>query len=88
MNPLTRLFRRSRVFRVFFYLSMVPLWYLVSMVAANSLSGYTQTGSTLLVAAMMFFGLWAWWYGEDRDRRRGARAAAQNGDPKRDGDGG
>jgi hypothetical protein len=29
----------------------------------------------------LFFAAWAWWYGEDRDRRRAAKAARDNGRP-------
>jgi hypothetical protein len=32
------------------------------------------------------FALWAWWYGEDRDRRRAARAAQGNGASSVEGD--
>lgn len=86
MNPLTPLFRRSREFRVLFYLSMVPLGALLSLVAARSLSAYAEVGADVLVGGMMFFALWAWWYGEDRDRRRAASAAHGNGASSSNGD--
>ena len=81
MNPVTALFRRSRSFRLFFYLSMVVLWALIAFISFGSLEKYSYVGNMVLLAAVIFFALWAWWYGEDRDRRRAARAAAQNGEP-------
>ena len=64
-----RLFRRSRAFRIVCYAALLPLWVLVALVSSNTLAGYTATGNVVLVALFMFFALWAWWYGEDRDRR-------------------
>ena len=81
MNPLTDLFRRSRTFRILFYLSMVLLWALIAFISFGSLENYSYVGNMLLLAAIMFFALWAWWYGEDRDRRRAARTAGQDGEP-------
>ena len=89
MNPLTKLFRRSPAFRVFFYVSMVPLWALVAFISSGTLVNYSYTGNVILLALIMFFALWAWWYGEDRDRRRAAAAAKGNGGngaTSRDGD--
>ncbi|HEX4752661.1 MAG TPA: hypothetical protein VH268_07175 [Solirubrobacterales bacterium] len=74
MNPLTRLFRRSRVFRVAFYISMVPVWILIGYVSFDSFGAYSQVGDVTLLLLIMFFAAWAWWYGEDRDRRRAAKA--------------
>ena len=64
-----RLFRRSRAFRIVCYAALVPLWVLVALVSSNTLAGYTATGNVVLVVLLMFFGVWAWWYAEDRDRR-------------------
>ena len=75
MNPLTRLFRRSRAFRVAFYISMVPVWALICFISFNSLGGYSEVGDVTLLALIMFFAVWAWWYDEDRDRRRGVTNA-------------
>jgi len=79
MNPLTRLFRRSRAFRLAFYVSMVPVWALIAFVSINSFSAYSEVGDLTLLGLIMFFALWAWWYSEDRDRRRGV-AKADPGD--------
>jgi len=81
MNPLTRLFRRSRAFRVAFYISMVPVWALACFISFGSLGGYSEVGDVTLLALIMFFAVWAWWYDEDRNRRRGvAEADRTNGD--------
>jgi hypothetical protein len=87
MNPLTRLYRRSRVFRVVSYLLFGPLTLLVFVISDDMWKTYTQVGNLSLLAAFMLFALWAWWYGEDRDRRRAARAAQANGAIRADGDG-
>jgi membrane protease YdiL (CAAX protease family) len=87
MNPLTRLYRRSRAFRVVLYVLFVPLTLLAFVVSDDMWKTYTQVGDITLLAALMLFGLWAWWYGEDRDRRRAASAAQQNGASRADGDG-
>jgi hypothetical protein len=69
VNPLTRLYRRSRAFRVVLYLLFLPLTLLVFVVSDDMWSKYTQVGDLTLLAAFMVFALWAWWYGEDRDAR-------------------
>jgi hypothetical protein len=79
MNPLTRLFRRSRAFRLLFYVSMVPLWGLIAFISFDSLGKYSQVGDVTLLILIMLFALWAWWYGEDRDRRTAAKAEQANG---------
>ena len=79
MNPLTRLFRRSRAFRVAFYLSMVPIWALICFISFGSLGGYSEVGDVTLLALVMLFAAWAWWYDEDRDRRRRAKVGQPNG---------
>jgi hypothetical protein len=70
MNPLTRLFRRSRAFRLLFYVSMVPLWGGIAYISLNAFKNYSEVGDVTIMALIMLFALWAWWYGEDRDRRR------------------
>ena len=77
MNPLTRLFRRSRAFRLAFYISMVPVWAFIAFVSFDALSKYSQVGDLVVLALVMLFAVWAWWYGEDRDRRRGVAKADQ-----------
>lgn len=86
MNPLTRLYRRSRAYRVVLYILFVPLTLLVFVISDDMWAKYTQVGNLTLLAAFLLFALWAWWYGEDRDRRRAARAAQDNGASSADGD--
>ena len=86
MNPLTRLYRRSRAFRIVLYLQFLPLTLLVFVVSDDMWAKYTQVGDVTLLAAFTCFALWAWWYGEDRDRRRAARAVQANGASAADGD--
>jgi membrane protease YdiL (CAAX protease family) len=87
MNPLTRLYRRSRAYRVVLYVLFLPLALLVFVVSDDMWATYTQVGDVTLLAAFVLFALWAWWYGEDRDRRRAVRAARDNGASWGDGDG-
>jgi hypothetical protein len=79
MNPLTRLYRRSRAFRVLCYFLMLLAILLVWIVSDDMWSNYTQVGDLTLFFAFLVFAAWAWWYGEDRDRRRAAKAARHNG---------
>jgi membrane protease YdiL (CAAX protease family) len=87
MSPLTRLYRRSRAFRVVLYLLFLPLTLLVFVVSDDMWSKYTRVGDLTLLAAFLVFALWAWWYGEDRDRRRAAREARGSAASRADGDG-
>ena len=87
MNPLTRLYRRSRAYRVLLYVLFVPLALLVFVVSDDMWAKYTQVGDVTLLTTFVLFALWAWWYGEDRDRRRAARAAQDNGASWADGNG-
>jgi membrane protease YdiL (CAAX protease family) len=84
---MTRLYRRSRAVRIVLYLLFVPLTLLVFVVSDDMWAKYTQGGDVTLLAAFVSFALWAWWYGEDRDRRRAARAAQGNGASAVDGHG-
>jgi hypothetical protein len=79
MNPLTRLFRRSRAFRVLFYVSIVPLWALILFISFDSFGNYSEVGDVTILTLIMLFAVWAWWYSEDRDRRRAAQAGHVNG---------
>jgi hypothetical protein len=83
MNPLTRLFRRSRAFRVAFYISMVPVWVLIGYISLDSFGNYSQVGNVTLLLLIMLFAAWAWWYGEDRDRRRAAAKSKRVADDDR-----
>jgi membrane protease YdiL (CAAX protease family) len=87
MSPVTRLYRRSRAFRVALYLLFLPLTLLVFVVSDDMWSNYTQVGDLTLLAAFLVFALWAWWYGEDRDRRRAARAARDDDASRANGNG-
>jgi hypothetical protein len=87
MNPLTRLYRRSRAYRIVLYCLFLPLMLLVYVISDEMWSKYTQAGNRILLAAFLVFALWAWWYGEDRDRRRAASATQANGAGSADGDG-
>jgi hypothetical protein len=88
MNPLTRLYRHSRAFRVLCYFLMLLAILLVWVVSDDMWSKYSQTGNLILFFSFLFFAGWAWWYGEDRDRRRAARAARADGARSGNGDGG
>jgi hypothetical protein len=83
---MTRLYRRSRAFRIVLYLLCIPLALLVFVVSDDAWATYTQVGDVTLLTGFMVFALWAWWYGEDRDRRRAARAAQGNGASSVEGD--
>jgi membrane protease YdiL (CAAX protease family) len=87
MNPLTRLYRRSRAYRVVLYCLFLPLMVLVYVLSDDMWAKYTQVGDLTLLAVFLLFALWAWWYGEDRDRRRAARTAQDNGASWADGNG-
>lgn len=63
------LWRRSLALRIFGNVVFGPVSFLIGVVSSNTLSNYTATGNAIAVASFMFFGLWAWWYAEDRDRR-------------------
>jgi high-affinity Fe2+/Pb2+ permease len=79
MNPLTRLYRRSGPFRLLSYFLMLLAILLVWIVSDEMWSNYSQVGDLTLFFAFLVFAAWAWWYGEDRDRRRAAKAARDNG---------
>jgi membrane protease YdiL (CAAX protease family) len=86
MNPLTRLYRRSRAFRILLYVLMVPATLLVWVVSDDMWANYTQVGDLTLFVLFLLFAAWAWWYGEDRDRRRAAKAAHNDEAGPTDGD--
>jgi len=87
MNPLTRLYRGSRAFRVLLYVLSVPVTLFFWFLSDNSWQTYTEVGNLTLLVLFMLFGLFAWWYDEDRDRRRAAKAGRDNGAGSSDGDG-
>jgi hypothetical protein len=80
MNPLTRLFRRSRAFRLVLYLLLVPLWGFIVYISLNSFAKYTEVGNMIVLTLIVLFAIWAWWYSEDRDRRRARGVDQADGD--------
>jgi len=80
MNPLTRLYRRSRVYRLLCYFLTLPLWGFIGYISFNSFGKYSEVGDVTILALVMFFALWAWWYDEDRDRRRALKAEQADND--------
>jgi membrane protease YdiL (CAAX protease family) len=87
MNPFTRLYRRSRTFRILCYFLLLLAILLVWVVSDDMWSNYTQVGDLTLMILFLLFAAWAWWYGEDRDRRQAAKTAQDNGAAPSDGDG-
>ena len=45
------------------------LFNVVGLISTDTLSNYSATGNAVLLVLLMLFAAWAWWYGEDRDRR-------------------
>jgi hypothetical protein len=87
MNPVTRLYRSSRAFRVLLYVLSIPLTLFLWFLADNSWEKYTEVGNLAVLALFMLFGLFAWWYDEDRGHRRALKAVHGNGAGRSDGDG-
>ena len=83
---------KARVMRTVVNVLLVPVWVLVAFICIHSFSKYSDVANLTLIALIMMFSLWAWWYGEDRDRRQAAavRQDEANGRPPapagRDGD--
>lgn len=76
--------RRSRVrgFRIAGYLLLVPTWAMIAFISIDALGRYTSVGDVTLVALIMLFAGWAWWYSEDRDRRKAtAVMGSHDGNP-------
>lgn len=88
MNPLTRLYRGSRAFRVLLYVLSVPLTLFVWFLSDDSWQKYTEVGNLCVLALFLLVGLFAWWYDEDRDRRRALKAGRDNGAGSPDGQNG
>jgi hypothetical protein len=79
MNPLTRLYRRSRAFRVLCYFLMLLAILLVWIVSDDMWSNYTQVGDLTLFFSCLGRAAGGGWSGEHRDRRHAAKAARHNG---------
>jgi hypothetical protein len=72
-------FRQSRTFAIavviLVNIALNVVFNVVGLISTNTLGKYTATGNAVLVAILMLFAVWAWWYGEDRDRRAEQKAA-------------
>jgi len=70
-------FRRTRAIAMLIWINVVlnVVFNVVGLVSTNTLGNYTATGNAVLLAILMLFAAWAWWYGEDRDRRAELRDA-------------
>ena len=68
---MSKRFRRTRAIAMVIWINLVlnVVFNVVGLVSTNTLGNYTATGSAVLLAILMLFAAWAWWYGEDRDRR-------------------
>ena len=66
-------FRQTRAFAItmviLINIALNVVFNVVGLVSTNTLGKYTATGSAVLLAILMLFAVWAWWYGGDRDRR-------------------
>ena len=64
-------FRRTRVIAMLIVINigLNVLFNVVGLVSTDTLSKYSATGNAVLLVILMLFAVWAWWYGEDRDRR-------------------
>jgi len=81
MNPLTHLYRRSRMFRLLCYFLMLIAYLIVYLVSDNSWARYSEFSTGTLLFFYGVFAAGAWWYSEDRDNRQRAseNAAHDNG---------
>jgi len=64
-------FRRTRAIAIVIWINLVlnVVFNVVGLVSTDTLSKYSATGNAVLLVILMLFAAWAWWYGEDRDRR-------------------
>jgi len=64
-------FRRTRAIAMVIWINLVlnVVFNVVGLVSTDTLSKYSATGNAVLLVIFMLFAVWAWWYGEDRDRR-------------------
>ena len=65
----TRAFAIATAVVIVINIGLNVVFNVVGLVSTNTLGKYTATGNAVLVAIFMLFAVWAWWYGEDRDRR-------------------
>ena len=66
-------FRQTRTFAItmviLINIALNVLFNVVGLVSTDTLGKYSATGNAVLLVTLMLFAVWAWWYGEDRDRR-------------------
>jgi len=66
-------FRQTRAFTItmviLINIALNVVFNVVGLVSTNTLGKYSATGNAVLLAILLLFAVWAWWYGEDRDRR-------------------
>ena len=74
---MSKRFRRTRAIAIFIVINIAlnVVFNVVGLVSTDTLSRYSATGNAVLVAIFMLFAVWAWWYGEDRDRRAELKAS-------------
>jgi hypothetical protein len=53
---------------------------LIAFISINSFAKYSEVGNITLLTLILLFGVAAWWYCEDRDRRNGAAGDEHDGD--------
>jgi amino acid transporter len=64
VNPLTRLYRKSRAFRILCYVALIPVFIFLQFVAIDSFGGHSHVATYLGLAGMIAFAAWAWWWGD------------------------
>ena len=73
--------RRTRLVAIAFVIAyniwLNVLFNVVGLVSTNTLAKYSAVGNAALVIMLMLFAAWAWWYGEDRDRRANLKERKQ-----------
>ena len=66
MNPITRLYRASRAFRILCYLALVPVTAFLWLICDDVFEKASQPLDVTVLVLFILLGLWAWWYGERR----------------------
>lgn len=72
-----------RAKRIIVNVLLIPTWVIVAFICIHGFESYSDVGNLILLALVMFFSLWAWWYSEDRDRRHGANLDQADSDGQR-----
>ena len=70
-------FRKTRAIAMVIVINIAlnVVFNVVGLVSTDTLSNYSATGNAVLVVIFTLFAVWAWWYGEDRDRRAELKTA-------------